>query len=668
MSGASDEHRPSPRTARAVIGIDTGGTFTDLVGWIDGRLVVRKVLSSPADPADAVLRVLGELADSAAVVVHGTTVATNALLERRGARVALVTTAGFEDVVEIGRQARPDPYALEPRRPPPLVPRELRFGITGPLSPDDGDRLPEAAELDTLLRRLADSGVEAVAVCMLFGYLDDEAERRAQHALAFGAWQVSISSRVLPVFREYERTSTTVANAYVAPRMSGYLTDLAARAPSPRWSVMASNAGSLDLDTAAALPAACLLSGPAGGVLGAARVAARLGIDTALTLDMGGTSTDVCLVEGDIPTSDAAEVAGLPIAFPTVDIHTVGAGGGSIIRLDRAGVLRVGPQSAGADPGPIVYGRGERPTVTDANVLLGRLPVDTFSHLGAAPEQSLARLRQAFAELAAPLGIDPRQAAQVALDSVEASMSRALRVISTRRGRDPRGAALVCFGGAGPLHGAALAAALGIARVVVPPHPGVLSACGLAGADARRDYVRAVLRAVDERLDDAAITELVAPLREAARRDATVAGGASPELQVSFDLRYRGQSHEIEVEWSDAFVERFHREHERRFGHADRRRPVEMIHARVRAVVEGARFPIETAAERAAVTVAPAGPAGEGAPPPGLARDQLAPGETVAGPLVITEATATTWLPPHWTARVAVCGSLLLVRGGREAT
>ncbi len=660
----------------SAIGIDTGGTFTDLVAWIDGRLVVRKVLSSPADPAAAVLTVLGELGASGAAVVHGTTVATNALLERRGARVALLTTAGCEDLIEIGRQARPDPYALEPRRSPPLVPRELRFGVRGPLAPGSAIAPPTAAELEQLRENLGVADVEAVAICLLFSYADGEVEDCIAAALAGGPWEVSRSSQVLPVFREYERTSTTVANAYVAPRMSGYLRGLAGRAAGLRWSVMASNAGSLDLETAAALPAACLLSGPAGGVLGAARVAAGLGLGSFMTLDMGGTSTDVCLVEGEIPTSDESVISGLPIAFPAVDIHTVGAGGGSVVRLDRAGVLRVGPESAGAEPGPIAYGRGTRPTVTDANLLLGRIPADTFALLGELAGLDgdvppvMERVRGAFAGLGAALGVSAEEAAGAALAAVEASMARALRVISTRRGRDPRGSTLICFGGAGPLHGVALAAALGMERVVVPPYPGVLSACGLAGADGRRDYVQAVLQPLDARLDRPAIAALLGPLVERAQADARSSGQPEPRLIASLDLRYRGQSHEIEVRFGDDdYVECFHVEHERRFGHADRRRGLDLVHARVRAVVPGRELrlevpEVEAVAGSAAVAGRRSGDERQSGDRRQLCIDRatLRSGDLISGPAVLTEATATTWLPGDWAARVAPCGSLVLSR------
>jgi N-methylhydantoinase A len=653
-----------------VIGIDTGGTFTDLVAWIDGALVVRKVLSSPADPGEAVLEALGDYAEGRSPIVHGTTVATNALLERRGARVALVTTSGFEDVIEIARQSRPDPYALEPRRPEPLVPRGRRFGVGGPLDPVEAGRgRPAEEKLARLRTRLESAQVEAVAVCLLFSYLDRAAEDLIAAALEGGPWEVSLSSRVLPTFREYERTSTTVANAYVAPVMSRYLRGLERRARRPEWRVMASNAGSLDLDAAARLPAACLLSGPAGGVLGAARIAESLGIDNFMTLDMGGTSTDVCLVERAVPTSDQATVAGLPVAFPAVDIHTVGAGGGSIVRLDRAGVLRVGPESSGADPGPIAYGRGERPTVTDANLLLGRIPSDTFQHLGEfesgerQPASVIERVRAAFAELAARLGVGAAETAAAACASVEASMARALRVISTRRGRDPRGSTLMCFGGAGPLHGAALAGALGIERVVVPPSPGALSAFGLATADARRDYVRAVMRPVDATLDHATLAGLAEPLVEEARSEAGAARAAELELAASLDLRYRGQSHEIEVPLADDFAERFHIEHESRFGHADRHRPLDLVHVRVRAILPGARFELAALELASGEKVqSPAGPSGAKVAGRLRARITLARGEAIEGPAVVIEPTSTTWLPHGWRGEVASGGSLVLTR------
>jgi len=507
----------------ASVGVDVGGTFTDLVAIVGGEVVTAKVPSVPGAQARGVAAALRAVEGPIDVLAHGTTVATNALLERRGARTALVTTEGFRDVIEIGRQARASLYDLTAHGPAPLVPRELRFVVRERMGPE-GVLVPlDEGSLAAAVEAVARAGVEAVAVCLLFSYLHPEHERRVGEALraALPGVRVSLSTELLPEFREYERSSTTAANAYLAPALSAYLAEL-----EPQPLVMQSSGGVVEAAVAAERPAACVLSGPAAGVAGAAFVAGLGGYGDVLTFDMGGTSTDVAAVlGGEAVVTAESVVGGVPIRFPMVDVHTIGAGGGSIAWLDDGGALRVGPRSAGASPGPACYGRGgEEPTVTDANLVLGRLRDGAV--LGG--EVTLDR---ALAERALERsGIE----AEGVVDVVNANMARALRVVSVERGIDPRGLGLVAFGGAGPLHACALAEELGMERVLVPRASGVLSALGLAVADLRRDYLGWETE-VD--LPGAAVTRYV-------------------------DARYPGQSHELTIEEGSDF----HAAHERRFG------------------------------------------------------------------------------------------------------
>jgi N-methylhydantoinase A len=550
------------------VGVDVGGTFTDLVAIVDGELVTAKVPSVPGAEArgiTAALSAAGVDVRAVDVLAHGTTVATNALLERRGARTALVTTEGFRDVIEIGRQDRASLYDLTAHKPATLVPRDLRFtvrermGPEGVLVPLDGGSLREA------VAAVGAADVEAVAVCLLFSFLHPDHELAVGEALraALPGVRVSLSSELLPEFREYERCSTTVANAYLAPVLSAYLEEIA---PAPL--VMQSSGGVADATAAAARPASCVLSGPAAGVVGAAFVAAVGGVEDVLSFDMGGTSTDVAAVRrGQAQVTAESMVAGVPIRFPMVDVHTIGAGGGSIAWLDDGGALRVGPQSAGARPGPACYSLGgSEPTVTDANLVLGYLADGAV--LGGEvrldrdlAEEALARLpvdessRNRFSSSLRDWVANARssdtagratQAAVGVVRVVNAGMARALRVVSVERGIDPRGLALVAFGGAGPLHACALAEELGMERVLVPLASGMLSALGLAAADLRGDYVGGSFEEMEARADD------------------DLPGATALRL---VDARYRGQSHELTVE-ADRWEENLADEHERRYGFA----------------------------------------------------------------------------------------------------
>src|SRR5436190_12638726 len=533
--------------ADARLGVDVGGTFTDLVALVDGELVTAKVPSTPEDQSEGAMRAVdtaGLEPDDVAIFAHGMTVATNALLERRGARTALVTTEGFRDVLEIARQNRPSLYDLTQDRPPALVPRELRFTVPERMGPDGELEPLDEAGVERAVAGLRNADVEAVAVCLLFAFRHPEHERAVADGVrdALPDVHVSLSSDVLPEFREYERVATTAADASLSPRIAAYLRHLAERAQAagiPRPLVMRSSGGVEDMDAAAEQAASCVLSGPAGGAVGAAYAAAASGFDDVLTFDMGGTSTDAAPVRGgEAETTTESVVAGVPLKLPMVDVHTVSAGGGSIAWADPGGALRVGPHSAGADPGPAAYGQGgEEPTVTNANLLLGYLGDGT--ELGGELRIDRGRAERALARLGEALGLDPLATALGVVRVANAEMGRALRVISVERGLGPREFALVAFGGAGGLHACALAEELAIPALLVPRAGGVLSALGLAMSDVRRDYVRPLLGGADA---EAAFADM----EERAREELE-----DPELRRRADLRYRGQSFELTVEADD---------------------------------------------------------------------------------------------------------------------
>jgi N-methylhydantoinase A len=533
----------------AILGVDVGGTFTDAVLLEDGELRTAKVPTASRQEASVVAAAKAVGAREVERFTHGTTAATNALLERKGARTAFVATAGFEHMLHLRRQARAHLYRLCEDHPEPLVPLEHSHGVRGRIGPEG---ILESLDLDSLPQLGED--VEAVAVCLLFSFRDASHERavteelRRRHPRA----RVVASHEVAPEFREYERASTTAVDAYLGPVVSRYLAALGAAcgaAGLPEPLVMRSSAGVATLAEAAAHPALALVSGPAAGVVGAAKVARAAGIEDAIALDMGGTSTDVCLIAGgEVKRAAEREVAGLPLRLPTVDLQTVGAGGGSLVWQDSGGALRVGPESAGADPGPACYGRGgTRPTVTDANLLLGRLP----ARLAGGLELDRAAAERALA------GIEPDEAVAV----VNAEMLRALRLVSVERGHDPRDFALVAFGGAGPLHACALAEELGMGTVLVPEAAGVLSALGLVASDERRDRVVSYL----------------CPLE--------VAGELPAEGEA--DLRYRGQSFELTVPLEADLAGAFHRAHAARYGYADPEREIELVAVRTAEVRPG---------------------------------------------------------------------------------
>ncbi len=666
------------RVQRQLLGVDVGGTFTDFVYVEGGRTRIAKRPSTPSDPGRAIVDGLRELGWAPTDVVHGSTVATNTLLTRTGAPTALITTRGFRDTLEIRRQARPDLYALHPTRPDPLVGEALRFEV-GERIAADGEVVEPLDEdgLARVLDAIEASGVRSVAICFLFSFVNPAHERRAA-ALARGrGLAVSASHEVLPQHREYERTSTTVANAYLAPVMSNYLSKLerslseqTAAGASVGLRIMQSNGGSLSAAGAGEQAVRTVLSGPAGGVAGAFAAAVAAGYAQAITFDMGGTSADVSLCPGRLLERTDLTIDGMPIRTPAVDLHTVGAGGGSIAWFDAGGALRVGPQSAGADPGPAAYGRGESPTVTDAHAVLGRLRPE--QRLGGTIALDPARAERALRTVAAPFGDDPLRAAAAVIDVVNANMARALRVISVERGHDPARFTLVAFGGAGPLHACDLADALGIPAAVIPPSPGVLSASGMLSADVTRDAERGAHLVIpaDGGADLAALSNIYDELREQASR-AIAADGYGEDVRIEYaaDLRYRGQSHELTVGLAEhgsaeAIREAFQAAHEERFGFRDEARGVELVTARVKARAPGHEPPPRVDAAESAMAEAEHQVMWD---KPRLTRflDRAAVAnvtERVVGPAVITQVDATTLVPPGWAARPLESGALLLER------
>ncbi len=641
------------------IGIDIGGTFTDFVLFNEetGQFSTHKTLSTPPAPEKAVLTGLTQISTSDNYqIVHGSTVATNALLERKGAITALVTTKGFRDVLEIGRQNRPELYNLFSHRPAPLVPAELRFEVTERVDHHGQPLVPlDMGNLDSLIEQLQVANVSSVAVSLLFSFIYPDHEQKVARKLQEAGFSVSLSSQVLPEFREYERTSTTTVNAYVSPIMDRYLAQLEQQSGATDFRVMQSNGGSIRAIQARQEAVRCVLSGPAGGVVGARYVAEAAGFDHLLTFDMGGTSTDVSLCAGAMQVTTESEIGGLPIRIPVLDIHTVGSGGGSIAYVDAGGALRVGPESAGANPGPVCYGQsGQQPTVTDANLILGRLTADQF--LGGemlldqpAAETVLTHLAEA-AGLSTQAGLTVAQTAALGvIKVVNAHMERALRVISIQRGHDPREFALVSFGGAGSLHAVELARSLAIPQVLIPPSAATLSAFGMLAADVVKDYVQTIMRPGDTPFE--VLETLIAPLVKQGQADVMAEGvpAVATTLERLLDMRYRGQSYELSIPLTSSFIDDFHAAHAQVYGHSEPGIPVEIVNVRLRAI---GRLERPTLAKIKKVAQATSSPfdqrevvTGAGLiTVPFYHGSQLEPGHQLAGPAVVNQPDTTVFI------------------------
>ncbi len=628
------------------IGVDVGGTFTDFVEVGEGGVRAWKRLSTPDAPERGVL---DGLPAEPGQVVHGSTVATNALLERKGPRTALIVTEGFKDLLEIRRQVRTELYALEPRRTPHVVARGDAIPVRERMD-FNGQAIVELtdAEIARVVAAAKASGAEAFAICFLHSYANPEHEARIAAALRNEGLRVCASHEVAPEYREYERGSTTAINAFLQETVEGYLARLADSVDSLR--IMHSGAGLTSGGEAAERPVSMLLSGPAGGVLGALAVAKRAGFDRIITFDMGGTSTDVALCEGEPLLRNQAEIDGLVVRTPMVDVVTVGAGGGSIARIDTGGALLVGPQSAGAEPGPACYGKGTLPTVTDANLVLGRLYAG--QGLGGSLQPEAERALAALATLG-----EAQQSATAVVDVVNANMARALRQVSLERGFDPGDFTLVAFGGAGPLHACELATEVGIPRVLVPRIPGVLSALGMLTAAEAIERGHAVLRELGT---DEAVPE-AGPLEAEAQAGFRALGFEAERTEWSADLRYRGQAHEIRVSVAapdEALLRSaFETAHRRQFGYVIEDRPVELVTLRIRIEAQTPELPGDTADSKPIESAEPIDTTEAG---PVWRREDLGPRLTVNGPAVVVQDDATTFIPSGWTATTDAHANLVL--------
>jgi len=644
-----------------LLGVDTGGTFTDFVVDEGGRLRVHKVLSTPHAPEQAILQGIAELGLDLETlcVVHGSTVATNALLEGKGVRTLFITNRGLRDLLTIGRQARRELYNLQPPLVVPPVVAELCVETGGRLSAE-GEMLEPLTESDLAALRtaVAELKPQAVAINLLFSFLDESAERAIEAVMPEGLF-VSRSSEVLPEYREYERGIATWLNAYVGPLVDAYLTRLEAGvAPAP-LSVMQSSGDTIDAAQAGRHAVRMLLSGPAGGLRGAQFIGRLAGCERLLTFDMGGTSTDVALIDGEVALTSEGRVADYPVGVPMVDMHTIGAGGGSIARVDDGGLLQVGPESAGADPGPACYGRGgHAATVTDANLVLGRLRADAF--LGGGMVLDVAAAHAAVAAVAEGLGLTIEAAAEGVIRLANEHMARALRVISVARGIDPRDFTLTCFGGAGGLHVCALADALGMHSALVPLHGGVLSALGMLAAPRGRQLSKTVtglLQGFDEQGLERHFVELI----EQGERALLAEGVAedSITLQRSVDLRYVGQAYTLTIPWlgAEESAAQFHLLHQQRYGH---RLEMALELVNLRLGVSGPPSQLKLGEVRPLVATTTDLPLDDGVPC--YRREALQAGELIVGPALITEQVSTTWLAAGWSCRADSYGNLLLSR------
>ncbi len=566
-----------------VVGVDTGGTFTDFIYKDENGWNIYKILSTPHNPAEAVLKGLEFITKGkVANITHGSTVATNAILEKKGANTALITNKGFEDIIEIGRQNRKELYNLKYRKNSPLVPKDYRYGIKGRVN-FSGEIIEEIDENDIneVIKKIEIADVESVAVCLLFSFKNNKHEKIVGEKLKKAGFFYSLSHEVLSEFREYERLSTTVINAYVSPKMARYISFIKDNIGNSKLRIMQSNGGCISAETAMKESVRTILSGPAGGAVGAYELGKACGFNKLITFDMGGTSTDVALIDNKLPLTMESEISDFPIKTPMIDIHTVGAGGGSIAYFDVGGSLRVGPESAGADPGPICYGKGERITVTDANLFLGRLIPEKF--LGGKMKLHRERLDKYFKEMSRKAGLTEIELAEGILNVANTNMERAIRVISVERGYNPSEFTLFSFGGAGGMHAAFLAKLLNIPKVLIPKHPGILSAIGMLLADIIKDYSQTIMISGNIKSKD--FDPYFKNLEEKAIKDLLNEGIEKNSIFIDryLDMRYKGQSYEIMVPFCENFIDEFHKLHERNYGYANRDKQLEVVNVRIRA-------------------------------------------------------------------------------------
>ncbi len=653
-----------------VIGVDTGGTFTDFVYIENNEVKIYKRLSTPSNPAEAVLDGIGKIAaKQKRNIVHGSTVATNAILERKGVKTALITNKGFEDIIEIGRQNREKLYNLHYEKPKPVVPENLRFGIKGRLlfTGEVYEDVDEK-EIREILDAIMENDVESIAVSLMFSYVNNSHEKTVEKIAEEYNLPISCSYKVLPEFREFERSSTTLLNAYVSPIMHRYITFLRDKlSQNDILRIMQSNGGSISSETAITESIRTILSGPAGGAVGAFEIANSAGFDKIITFDMGGTSTDVSLMDGALSYTYESKISGMPIKVPMIDINTVGAGGGSIAYLDEGGALRVGPESAGADPGPICYGKGDKITVTDANLYLGRLIPEYF--LGGNMKLAFDKLEKYFDSLAQLINISTIELAKGILEIANVNMERAIRVISVEKGFNPAEFTLVSFGGAGGMHAAFLAENLSIKKVLIPKNPGILSAFGMLMADVIKDYSQTIMLQENE-ADFLHIKKLFDPLIDKGKKDMFFEGVEEEHIVFEYflDMRYKGQSHEITIPFNENFVDSFHKFHEKLFGYKNTDKETELVNIRLRcrgflekpklktAPLENTALPLDSIIEEREVYFDANHPVNTMI----INRDKLTPGNIFEGPAIVTEYTSTIVIPPNWQAKVDKFGNMIL--------
>jgi len=660
-------------TKEARIGVDTGGTFTDFVFFTDGKIEIKKIPSTPKNPSVAILEGLSEFleGDLVPLIIHGTTVAANSLLERKGGRIALITTRGFEDILFIGRQTRRKLYSLRGERRVPLLPRHLCFGLEERTSASGKvEKKVSLPELQEILKKIKKSKTEAVAVSLINSYANSSNENIVSRELKRKKIQASVSSEVLPEHREYERTSTTAVNAYLMPVISRYLEKLEKKIKKAELRIMQSNEGYIIPRKAKSEPIRTALSGPAGGVVGAFRLARAAGLKNIITFDMGGTSSDVSLIDGEIRRTNESQIGGFPARIPIIDIHTVGAGGGSIAYVDRGGSLRVGPQSAGADPGPACYGRGNLPTVTDANLVLGRLVPDFFlgGKMKIFPDKSHGVLQI----LAKKINKSLLETAAGIIEIANANMEKAIRVISIERGIDPRNFALFSFGGAGGMHAVDIASHLKMPRVIIPKNAGVLSALGLLLADSIKDFSKSILKTA-EKMSKKELDKDFAELEQKSFKNMQEDGFKEEDVTItpSLDLRYFGQSYEIAIPYRDStasgfsFISDFHKAHQKLYSYQHRERQVEIVNIRVKAVGAGKKIRLKkhsrtgTSVKKAFLKKQAIHYQGKKHQASVFTRANLMPGNKINGPALIADSGSTTFLPPSY--RLEVDGFLNLI-------
>ena len=651
-----------------ILAVDTGGTFTDFIYLKNGKWGVYKILSTPNNPAEAVLNGLEYILEgNPGNITHGSTVATNAILEKKGAKCALITNRGFEDIIDIGRQNRKKLYDLYYQKNKPLVAESMRFGVDCRVN-SKGKIIKELSteEVELLMEKLKKMEAESVAVCFLFSFLNDKHEKIIGDYLKNKGLHYCLSSQILPEFREYERLSTTVINAYVSPKMDRYLSYIKDNLTNgSKLRVMQSNGGVISAEVAMSESVRTILSGPAGGAVGAFEIGKMSGFEKLITFDMGGTSTDVSLIDGKLPLTVESEIDGYPVKVPMIDIHTVGAGGGSIAYKDEGGALRVGPISAGADPGPICYGKGEQITVTDANLYLGRLIPEHF--LGGNMKLVKNRLDSYFSQLAREFGISEVELAEGILQVANTNMERAIRVISVERGYNPSEFTLFSFGGAGGMHAPFLAKYLNIPRVFVPKNPGILSAIGMLLSDIIKDYSKTVM--LKDTPGAESLKSFFSDLEKQGIKDLLNEGVEEENitLELYLDMRYIGQSYEIIVPFSRNYVDTFHEYHKRLYGYANYKKPVEIVNLRLRArgkmkrpQFERKTQKIERLSEKSYLGDTDVIFDGKKSMAKVLNRDFLQYGNKFDGPAIIVEYSSTIVVPPSASVEVDPFENLII--------